>query len=663
MRKNHLFFKLAILFLFLCVGGVSGKAYANEELHVVDSPSSTIKSNEANVVPIIDKIVAPEKASSEDGVVESETKDVTIPTEEAVLEPETKDVTAPSEEVASELETKDVTILSEEVASETETKDMVAPTEKVEIESGTEEVIASPKEDADKVEADEDAKKELDTEVNTLQNERKVEGTTQVSSFKPTDRFFTATKKEIPVYNNDNGKNILVGYVLPNREYKISRFTEGVNWIVISFGDKNAYIRSTDVKPSTGKKFENVVNTSNRHSGFVTKSKAAVYQESSNNGTIYAYLQGGVDYSVIGKYYNFYMIDVGGRVGYIHQDNVKNMKALTALQNRTLKYFTVPKTTSIYYQSSNTDYQVGTLLQNREYQILHFSSDPNWFIISFGNKNAYIRLSDVTPSSGIQFSSPVNNIVGHITATIKSKAAAYQLPDNKASYIYAYLQPNVTYQVLGSHYNYYLVNISGRKAYVHKDNTFMKRIVIDPGHGGKFSGASGSGLQEEVMNLDLAQRVQYYLNTYYTNHEVRLTRTADVHLADVRRDDLIKRATIANDWGADVFVSIHLNASTNPGTSGYEDYRHMEKTNGIHLQNIMHKHIAPVYSSNGIQDRGKQSADFSVLRNTTMPAILTENGYMSNYRDMSKMKQISFRNQVAKAHADGIAEFLGLSKK
>lgn len=77
----------------------------------------------------------------------------------------------------------------------------------------------------------------------------------------------------------------------------------------------------------------------------------------------------------------------------------------------------------------------------------------------------------------------------------------------------------------------------------------------------------------------------------------------------------------------------------------------------------MHKHIAPVYSSHGIKDRGKQSADFSVLRNTTMSAILTENGYMSNYRDMSKMKKISFRNQVAKAHANGIAEFLDLSKK
>lgn len=467
---------------------------------------------------------------------------------------------------------------------ETDTKDVVASTEKVGIELGTEEVIANSKEDDDKVVMDEDAKKEFEREVNTLENERKVEGTTQVSSFKSTDRYFKVTKKEIPVYNNDNGKNILVGYVLPNREYKISRFTEGLNWIVISFGDKNAYVRSSDVNPSAGIMFKNAVNTSKRQDGHVTNSKAAVYQEASNKSTIYAYLQENVDYSVIRKHYNFYLIDVGGRVGYLHQDNINNLKEITAQRNKTIKYFTVPKEISIYYQGSKTDYQVGTLLPKREYQILHFSSDPNWFIISFGNKNAYIRLSDVTPSNGSQFHNPVNNVLGHTTETIKSKAAAYQLPDNKPTNIYAYLHPNVTYQVLGSYYNYYLVNISGRKAYVHKENTMMKRIVIDPGHGGKFSDASGNGLQEEVMNLDLAQRVQHYLNTYYTNHDVRLTRTADVHLADVRRDDLIKRATIANDWGADVFVSIHLNASMNPDTSGYEDYSPMEKTNGIHLQ-------------------------------------------------------------------------------
>lgn len=76
-----------------------------------------------------------------------------------------------------------------------------------------------------------------------------------------------------------------------------------------------------------------------------------------------------------------------------------------------------------------------------------------------------------------------------------------------------------------------------------------------------------------------------------------------------------------------------------------------------------HKHIEPIYKSNGIQDRGKKEANYAVLRETKMPAILTENGFIDNSNDMAKMKQDWFQNQVAKAHADGIAEFLGLRRK
>lgn len=486
-----------------------------------------------------------------------------------------------------------------------------------------------------------------------------VQETAQVSSFKETDRFFTVPTQQIPVYNNDNGKNILVGYVLPNREYKISRFSEGTKWIVVSFGDKNAYVRSDYVKPSSGSMFANPVMTSERQSGFITNSKAAVYQEASNTSTIHAYLQKDVDYSVLGEYYNFYLIDVGGRVSYLHKDNLKTIStAGSKIVVEKPKYFVAPKNIAVYYQGATSDYQVGTLLPNQEYQISHFSSDPNWFIIAFGHRNAYIRLSDVTPSSGASFTNPVKTTTGTTTVTIKSKAAAYKLPDNQAVNIYAYLQPSVTYQVLGSYYNYYLVNISGRYGYVHRDNTVMNIIVIDPGHGGKDPGAIGNGLLEKEVAFDIATRTKWYLENKYIGHQTILTR-----YDNNTYPTLSERTEQANKLGANVFVSIHLNSG---GGTGYEDFIHTScapSSSTQRLQTIMHNQIAPIYTNQGIRDRGAKKADLHVLRETHMDAILTENGFIDSYNDMSKVKQVWFRDQVAWAHAKGIAEFLGLASK
>lgn len=310
-----------------------------------------------------------------------------------------------------------------------------------------------------------DTEQDIDTNASTIQTPKEVKA---VQSFTTQTKYFTVKDTMIPVYNNGkNGENILVGYVLPGKEYKIQRFSDGVNWIVVSFGDKNAYVRSSQVIPSTGSQFKNAVQTNQQQGGFLTNSKVAVYEQPSNRSAIYAYLQSNVKYSVVGEYYNFYLINVGGRIGYIHQDNLKQTLSFTTKT----KYFKTNKSIAIYYQSSNGDKRVGTLLPNKEYKIQRFSDGVNWIVINFGHQNAYIRASDVIPSNGSNFKRPVTSNQTAGKATINSKAAAYVIPDNKLENIYAYLETGVTYEVLGSYYNYYLVNISGHYGYVHKDNT------------------------------------------------------------------------------------------------------------------------------------------------------------------------------------------------
>lgn len=304
------------------------------------------------------------------------------------------------------------------------------------------------------------------TSSTTVTKEETVKATT-TSNFKETTRYFTVSGSEIPVYHqnlSDPKNDILVGYLLPGSEYKIQRFSDGLNWIVVSFGAQNGYVRSQQVTPSSGTKFTNPVTNQQYKSGYVTNSKAAAYEKPSNQSRIYAYLQEGVNYSILGTYYNFFLIDVGGRITYFHKDNL-NVPFTTKD-----KYFRTTKDISIYYQGSTGDYRVGTLLPKQEYKITRFSDGTNWLVIDFGHKNAYIRSKDVQPSDGSNFKNLVVNRISDHTITTISKAAAYKVAQSKTD-IYAYLEPKVTYQVLGRYYNYFIVNIGGRQAYVHIDNT------------------------------------------------------------------------------------------------------------------------------------------------------------------------------------------------
>lgn len=183
----------------------------------------------------------------------------------------------------------------------------------------------------------------------------------------------------------------------------------------------------------------------------------------------------------------------------------------------------------------------------------------------------------------------------------------------------------------------------------------MKKIYIDPGHGGKDSGAIGYGLKEKDVTLKIGLYTRDFLNNNYENLAVKMSRTKDGTIS------LKQRTDDANKWGADVLVSIHCNAF-NGKAKGYEDYIY----NGLgsnsktqQLQNIMHEEISKLFST----DRGKKKANFHMLRESKMHAILTENGFIDNKEDNDFLKKDANLKKLGEAHAKGIAKFLGLKKK
>lgn len=189
-------------------------------------------------------------------------------------------------------------------------------------------------------------------------------------------------------------------------------------------------------------------------------------------------------------------------------------------------------------------------------------------------------------------------------------------------------------------------------AYKRSGGDFLVKIFIDPGHGGSDPGAVGNGLQEKNLTLDIATRTREILLTQYENVSIQMSRTRDETVS------LTSRTNAANRWGADFYLSIHINSG---GGTGFESYRYPgvgRPTSTYH--EIIHKSIMEQIS---FRDRGIKQANFHVLRETNMPAILTENGFIDNLNDAGQLKKSSFIESVARGHANGLASALNLRKK
>lgn len=183
----------------------------------------------------------------------------------------------------------------------------------------------------------------------------------------------------------------------------------------------------------------------------------------------------------------------------------------------------------------------------------------------------------------------------------------------------------------------------------------MKKIFIDPGHGGKDPGTTGNGLKEKDLCLAIALQLRDVLNQEYAGHTLSLSRTKDETVS------LQKRTDMANQWGADYLVSIHINSG---GGTGFESYiyngNYTGKQQTDSLRGQMHKKIV---KETGYKDRGKKEANFHVLRESAMDAVLTENGFIDHKGDAANLKKDAFINKIARGHAAGLAQALGLKGK
>lgn len=180
------------------------------------------------------------------------------------------------------------------------------------------------------------------------------------------------------------------------------------------------------------------------------------------------------------------------------------------------------------------------------------------------------------------------------------------------------------------------------------------KVAIDAGHGGKDPGAvnqgkdaawAGDDIQEKEGTLAIAQAVQVGMEML--GWETLMTRADDTYVG------LTKRAEMANEWGADVFISIHLNAADSEQAGGIETLRY-PTTNAVTIAlaaNLQKEMVAEL----GLRDRGvKERNDLTVLKKTKMPAALCELGFISNKAVTEGLYDKDFIAKAAKAIIIGV---------
>jgi N-acetylmuramoyl-L-alanine amidase len=218
----------------------------------------------------------------------------------------------------------------------------------------------------------------------------------------------------------------------------------------------------------------------------------------------------------------------------------------------------------------------------------------------------------------------------------------------------------------------------------------VKRIVIDPGHGGKDKGASGkNGLYEKDLNLKIAKKLSQRIKQDL-NLEVLLTRDSDQFIP------LEERTAIANTKHADLFVSIHVNASPNPQAEGFETYflnlatdeesmrvaafENATSTKRIsdlqktlkdmmlyakidessrlagHIQQNIIQALYEKYSP--VKNLGVKQAPFYVLIGAQMPSILVETSFISNERERERLGQDDYLDQIVEGLLKGIDGYI-----
>lgn len=352
------------------------------------------------------------------------------------------------------------------------------------------------------------------------------------------------------------------------------------------------------------------------------------------------------------------------KIGWVASWLIANNDANTS--SNTFGVIKAPNTNVQKYPQKSSPV-LGTLMQSDKVNIVY--SQNNWSQILFDKTvgwipNSELIITDKVPEKiqqGSQNSGTAKTANIQSVTTLQNNTQIYQQP-RLNSKIVAHITDQTTLPYLGRSGKFYKIRLnSGEEGYIasglvsisdthHALPTAATKlpeatIVLDPGHGGNDPGALSANQKhyEKTYTLKVMQMLQAKLEQ--TGANVILTRHSDTNIA------LADRARTANKLNADVFISLHFDASDNGHASGITTYYYSAKKDRQLAQHINQnlKHTA-------LPNRGLKFGNFEVLRENEQPAILIEGGYINNKKDYQKISNPTYQKQLTEAIYQGLVQ-------
>lgn len=193
-------------------------------------------------------------------------------------------------------------------------------------------------------------------------------------------------------------------------------------------------------------------------------------------------------------------------------------------------------------------------------------------------------------------------------------------------------------------------------AAAYKNKTIQRPvIVLDAGHGGLDKGAKIQYpyLEEKRLSLSLTLLTKKYLEQL--GYKVVLTRVKDYFVP------LKKRVALANEAKAELFVSIHLNSCPNKTAHGIEIYYHNSienKSKAKTSHNLAQCILTDIIKKTKAKSRGVRRGKFRVIKDTKMPAILIEAGFLTNPQERDNIRKAIYQDKISIGIAEGVESFI-----
>ena len=181
-----------------------------------------------------------------------------------------------------------------------------------------------------------------------------------------------------------------------------------------------------------------------------------------------------------------------------------------------------------------------------------------------------------------------------------------------------------------------------------------KLVVLDPGHGGIDAGKTGvNGAEEKEINLKIALKIKKILDDEGVS--TVMTRTTDERLAESQVEDLKARVDMMNAQNPSLVVSIHQNSYHDAGVSGAQVFYHSDSGEGQRAAQDIQEQLNKINPEHA--KKVKANETYYILKNTNVPVVIVECGFLSNYEEAERLSDESYQETVAEAVAEGIKKF------